>query len=161
MPLPQRLFNIVWRMTGYGLVLGGANGLLVILTILLFPSLERPTFYGLPLEPQPLIMWGGLLGVLYGTVAGFISGFGMTLLTAILFREVLSVQHFRWFMGSTTFMLTIATFVGRGLWGFGENIFNPTTWNTIMLMSIVIAIYASQRTATKYLLDCHVPKVKL
>lgn len=161
MSLPRRLFNIIRRMTVYGLMLGGVSGLLVTLTILLFTSLEHPTYYGLPLDTSSIIVGGGILGVLYGTVAGFISGIGMALFTAILFREVLSVQHFRWFMGSTTFMLTISTFVGRGLWGLGETIFNPTTWNVTMLMSVVIAIYASQRTATKYLLDCHLPKSKV
>lgn len=161
MPLPRRLFNIVWRMTLYGLVLGGVVGLLVTVTILLFTSLERPTLYGLPLDTQSIIVWGGIFGVLYGTIAGFMSGFGMALFTAILFREVSSVQHFRWFMGSTTFMLTVSIFVGRGLWSLGENIFNPTTWNATMLMSVVIAVYASQRTATKYLIDCHVPKAKI
>ena len=160
MPLAYRLFNIIRRMTTYGFGLGGAAGLLVTLTILLFPSLERPTFHGFPLNPQSIIVWGTIFGVLYGTIAGFMSGFGMSIFTAILFRDGSSTQHFHWFMGSTTFMLTISTFVGRGLWGIGETLFNPTTWNATMLMSIVIAVYASQRTATKYLHDCQSIKSK-
>ncbi len=159
--LSHRLFNMIRRMTLYGLVLGGLAGMLVTATILIIPSLERPTFYGFPMAPQSIIVWGGILGILYGTIAGFMSGFGMALFTAILFREVVSVQHFRWFMGSTTFMLTISTFVGRGLWGIGENIIDPTTWNVTMLMSIVIAVYASQRTATKYLRESYATKSKV
>ena len=161
MPLPFRLFNIIRRMTVYGLVLGGATGLLVSATIMFFPTLEGPTFYGFPLNSQSIMIWGTVFGILYGTIAGFMSGFGMALFTALLFREVSSLQHFRLFMGSTTFMLTISTFVGRGLWGIGETLYNPTTWNATMLMSLVIAIYASQRTATKYLRDSHTPKSKL
>ena len=160
-PLVQRLFNMIRRMTLYGLVLGGLAGVLVTVTILIFPALERPSFYGFPMSSQSIIAWGGILGILYGTIAGFMSGFGMALFTAILFREVASEKHFRWFMGSTTFMLTISTFVGRGLWGFGETVIDPTTWNITMLMSIVIAVYASQRVATKYLLDSYAPKSKV
>ena len=78
MPLPRRLFNIIRRMTTYGLVLGGAAGLLVTVTILLFTSLERPTFYSLPLDTQSIIVSGGIFGVLYGTISGFMSGFGMS-----------------------------------------------------------------------------------
>lgn len=160
-PLPHRLFNMIRRMTLYGLILGGLAGVLVTATILVIPSLERPSFYGFPMTAKSIIVWGAILGILYGTIAGFMSGFGMALFTALLFREVTSEQHFRWFMGSTTFMLTISTFVGRGLWGVGETIIDPTTWNVTMLMSIVIAVYASQRTATKYLLESHAPKSKM
>ncbi len=161
MPLAHRLFNIIRRMTVYGLMLGGMAGFLVALTVLLFPSLERPTFYGLPINPQSVIIWGAIFGILYGTIAGFMSGFGMALFTGLLFRDVSSPRHFYWFMGSTTFMLTVSTFVGRGLWGMGETLFNSTTWNVTMLMSVVIAVYASQRTATKYLRDSQFPKSKL
>jgi len=96
-----------------------------------------------------------VLGVLFGTVIGFTSGFGMMLFTALLFREVNDVLRFRIMMGSTTLMLTIATLVGRGLWDFGAVVIDPTTWQVTMLMSVVIAIYASQRTSTKYLHDLY------
>lgn len=160
MLLPHRLFNILRRMTVYGLVLGGMAGFLVTLTIWLFPSLEQPTFYGFPITGHYLVGFGTLLGILYGTIAGFLSGLAMLISTALLFRTVPSINRFRWMMGSTTFVMTLTTFVGRGLWNIGDSVIDPTTWTTTMVMSLVIAVYASQRTVTKYLHDCHIPKHK-
>lgn len=160
MPLVVRLVGILKRMTLYGLVLGGASGFLVTLTILLVPALDRPTFYGLPLDTATIILGGVFFGVLFGTIAGFTSGFGMALFTALLFREVNDMMRFRLMMGSTTLMLTVATLVGRGLWDFGTLVIDPTTWQVTMVMSVLIAMYASQRVATKYLLELNPEKVK-
>lgn len=160
MPLLYRLTNILKRMTFYGFMLGSASGLLVALTILLLPNIENPNFLGIPFTPLTAILGGAGFGMLFGTVAGFTSGFGMALFTLLLFREVHDEQGFRIFMGSTTFMLTLATLVGRGLWTFGEYAVDPFVWQVTMAMTLVIAIYASQRTATKYLLDIQTEKTK-
>jgi len=160
MPLLYRLVNILKRMTLYGFLLGGASGLLVTLTVLIFPAIDRPTLYGLPLDTGTIMFWGVVLGILFGTVAGFTSGFGMVCFTLLLFREVTDEPRFRIMMGSTTLMLTLATLVGRGLWDFGAVIIDPSTWQVTMVMSVVIAVYASQRTSTKYLIDLYGDKPK-
>ncbi len=160
MPLIVRLTNMLKRMTLYGFLLGGASGLLVTLTILLVPTLERPTFYGLPVDIGAVVFGGASLGILFGTVAGFTSGFGMILFAALLFREVNDRPRFRIMMGSTTLMLTIATLVGRGLWDFGALIIDEQTWHLTMVMSVMIAVYASQRVSTKYLIELSDSKLK-
>lgn len=147
-------------MTLYGLALGGMAGFLVTVTIWLFPSSAYPTFYGFPIMAHHFIGLGTLFGILYGTIAGFMSGLAMMISTALLFHPLSSTRHFRWMMGSTTFMMTLATFVGRGLWNIGDHMIDPTTWTATMMMSLVIAVYASQRVVTKYLLDSTLPKQK-
>lgn len=160
MPFVVHLTNILKRMTLYGFLLGGASGFLVTLTILFVPALDRPTVYGIPIATGAFILGGAMLGILFGTVAGFASGFGMALFTGLLFREVNDIPRFRIMMGSTTLMLTVATLVGRGVWDFGALIIDPTTWQVTMVMSVVIAIYASQRVATKYLIELDGDKLK-
>lgn len=160
MSQPYRLFNILRRMTLYGLVLGGTAGFLVTITIWLFPSSAYPTFYGFPIMAHHFIGLGTLFGILYGTIAGFMSGLAMMISTALLFQTLSSTRHFRWMMGSTTFMMTLATFVGRGLWNIGDNVIDPTTWTATMIMSLVITVYASQRVVTKYVHDGTVSKYK-
>jgi len=56
MPLLVRLTNLLKRMTLYGFLLGGASGFLVTLTILIFPAINRPTFYGLPIDPASIVL---------------------------------------------------------------------------------------------------------
>lgn len=116
-------------------------------------------------------IFGILLGMFYGAVAGFSSGFMMMCLTRILFREIRRPKIYKLAMGMTTAISTGIIFIYSPMWFliiYTRSIPSPTrsphlfqdAWFILWAMSLVFAVYASQRVANKYLKHIAIGKVK-
>lgn len=157
------LLKLFARMTAYGTVLGAIAGALVGITLLM-------TMWFSPYGADSLLsnivgsfvmgsIYGALFGGVYGGVAGFVSGAGMAFVTAIGFGIIRNPQNYKRVMGGITAIMTGFIFFGFGLLDFGGG--GDMTWLFIILISIAIAVYASQRAARLYVNDMSVRKEKV
>jgi len=139
----------------YGTILGGIAGALVGFVILL----PEASFSDILELLYASTLFGGAFGAVYGGISGIISGIVMTLVTALAFREIHDVKRFKTTMGVITAVITSGVFVLGGLWSLGFNI--ELAWTGAMILSVVIATYASQIVAKKYLRDISIRKKKV
>lgn len=141
-----------------GMLLGAIAGFLVgwVLLISDVPISELPgQILGITFISG---FYGGMFGGLYGGMSGFISGLGMVLVTAVGFREIRNVRRFRIVMGLITAIMTGGVFLLGGLWDFGYGL--ELAWTSAMVLSVVIAVYASQIIAKKYIKEMSLRKRK-
>lgn len=151
----RKLAKMWLYMTLYGCALGAVAGFLVGFVILMADASFRDILDLIYVTG----IFGGAFGGLFGGASGFISGFVMTLVTALAFREVRNIRRFKIVMGSITVVITSSVFLLGGLWDLGSG--NGFTWVSAMAMSVVIAVYASQIVAKKYLHDMTARKKKV
>lgn len=154
------LVKMIALMTAYGVILGGIAGFLVGWAILIVDSttFSESMIRNLINITVLSLMYGGIFGGVYGGGSGLISGFFMAMVTAIAFGEIRNVQRFKMVMGLITGIMTIGVFMLGGLWWFGSGI--ELTWTLAMILSIVIAVYASQIVSKKYIKQIDLRKKK-
>lgn len=156
-----RLGKMIFRMAGLGLLLGAMAGFLGTVTIFALNILES--------SPTEIFSWvGGLIlsGVLYGCtfggayggVSGLASGITMALVTAVGFREIPNIKVYRWVMGAITLVTTAGVFSLSGLWRYANSM--GLQWTTVLVMSVVIAVYTSQIVSKKYIAEIRLQKKK-
>ena len=149
--LARMFLYMIW----YGCLLGAIAGFLVGF-VLLLPESSFGEILQLIMASALL---GGSFGALYGGGSGLVSGFVMVLVTALAYGEIPNIRRFKIVMGAITALMTSAVFLFGGLWIFGEGM--ELTWGSAMFMSVVIATYASQIVARKYIRDSSVRKKKV
>lgn len=149
-------FEFVKSMTGYGIWLGsliGAVGALPIALLWFDLSMLLPVLA----LGVIILMCGGLVGVAYGMVSGFISGVLMTIITRLAFDKVTQARMYQVTMGILALIAVAFVFLFDLIFINGQqadfftHTIPMTDWLAIWLMSVVFAIYASQRTAKEYL----------
>jgi len=148
--------EIIKMMTRYGVTLGALIGFAGAIPIAL-------TWFDLSLLLPVLAltviitMCGGLVGALYGVISGFSSGVLMKIVTRYIFREVNEQALYKGAMGLLSAIAIISIFLVDKLFIGGQqaDFFTRsipiTDWYAVWLMSVVFAVYASQRTANEYL----------
>jgi len=154
----QRLAKMCALMTVYGVVLGAIAGTLVGATILMVDASPADILRELAGLIFLSVFYGGMFGGMYGGFSGFISGLMMALVTAVGFREIRNLKTFRYAMGIVTAVVTLSVFVLGGLWDLGIGM--ELTWTAAMIMSVVIAVYASQIVSKKYFQEIGLQKKK-
>lgn len=153
--------RMITRMGLYGIGLGAIAGFLVGATLLLtqgdltVSEIIASIFGVLVLSA----IYGGMFGGIYGGFSGIFSGGAMALVTALAFREIRNEKFYRYAMGAVTTVMTTGVFAWGGLWSLG--FMDSLAWGAAMVMSVVIAVYASQMTAKKYLRERDVRKQKV
>ncbi|GEM_PF-811284 len=157
MQLFDSLLKLFGRMTIYGLVLGIFAGMLVgaALAIVIFTT---PPSNDIIESAMGGLMFGGIYGAIfggiYGSIAGLFSGIVMTVVTGLGYRIVRNPKTYKYIMGAITAFCTGFVFFGFGLWDLGMEIdSNNITWLLAMLLSVGIAVYASQIAAGKYIIE--------
>jgi hypothetical protein len=143
--------NMIWS----GCLLGAIAGFLVGFVVILSDATLDEAFGLVAVS----VIFGGSFGALYGGCSGFASGFVMALVTMLAYREIHNTKRFQIVMGIITAVMTSAVFMFGGLWAFGEGI--ELAWTSAMVMSVVIATYASQIVARKYIRDVNIRKKKV
>lgn len=98
---------------------------------------------------------------MYGGTSGLFSGAIMTLVTAMGYKIVRNPRNYKVVMGAITTFVTGGIFFGFGLWELGSDMDFGLAWLSALVMSIVIAVYASQMTARKYINEISVQKEKV
>lgn len=158
----QPKHKMVLNMTTYGIVLGALAGVLSTITLIL--TSQTFTFLGstLPvilLEALSIAVFGMLFGGILGMIGGLYSGIGMVVATTAFFKDIASRPVFRVAMGMVTAVAT-ALFFYTGVWNLRLEGIEATSWNATMVMSVVLAVYASQRVASTYLWEWSIRKQK-
>jgi len=139
----------------FGTILGAIAGALVGFVILL----PEASFSEILELVYASVLFGGSFGAIYGGTSGFISGAVMSMVTALAFREIHNVKRYKMAMGAITAIVTCAVFMLGGLWGLGMGM--ELAWTSAMILSVVIATYASQIVAKKYIRDMSIRKKKV
>jgi len=158
------LLKIFARMITYGVVLGAIAGFLVGFVLLLFDPYSSPNsdFFNQIIGAFILsLIYGSFFGGMYGGASGFVSGLAMTVVTAIGYATVRNLRNYKIVMGAITAFVTSGIFFGFGLWDMvGGNSDMDMAWFSALAMSVVIAVYASQIIARKYVNEMTVRKAK-
>lgn len=157
------LLKMFGRMTIYGAVLGGIAGVLVGFVILFGehnPEYD-PHIIQFAMEVAVIsVIWGGMFGGIYGGASGLFCGIVMAVITSIGYGTVRNPRNFKIVMGTITAVITSGIFLVGGLWDLGAGEAGDLTWASAMVMSVVIAVYASQITARKYVNEMSLGKAK-
>lgn len=147
----------VWfRMTAYGVILGTIASILVGLVISV-DSFNESSISSIINHVAGITMLYGFFGMLFGFNAGLISGLVMGIVSAVLFYEMRRPRTYKISMGLITFIITSYVLFG-GSGSLSTNI--DFTWAGALGMSVVIAVYASQITARKYIKEISIRKGK-
>jgi|GEM_PF-1928891 len=175
----QRSFWFVRYMTHYGIALGclvGFFGALALTLTLSNTATQLPQLVTMMLVAG---MFGGIIGIFYGAVSGFASGLLMALVTQIAYREIRRHDVYKLVMGMVTAIATLTIFLAIPFWhsityqalpvdpmfaGIGDRslLMIPVEAGfSLWIMSLVFAVYASQRVATEYLRDVDVRQSKV
>lgn len=160
----QQTFEFTKMMTRYGIWLGFLIGSVAAIPIALMWFNIRILLPVLALIVV-ITMCGGIVGMLYGAVSGFVSGILMTMTTRWMFPNIGQQHLYKITMGILAFSTTLLIFVADFMWvgGYNAEIFSKTMpitdWIAVCLMSMVFAVYASQKTADEYLQETQpIPK---
>lgn len=156
------LLKMFGRMTIYGAVLGAIAGMLVGFVILLgefSPEYDQNIISFVAETAVISAIWGGMFGGMYGGASGLFCGFAMTVVTSIGYATVRNPRNYKIVMGTLTAVLTSGVFFLGGLWDLGVEM-GILTWASALGMSVVIAVYASQITARKYINEISMGKEK-
>lgn len=151
MRLPLKA-KLVLNMTTKGIYLGGAAGALSALTLILTSTdfaFMGGTLPVMALEALSIAVFGMVFGGIFGMVAGLYSGVGMAVAITVFFNDIFSRPIFNATMGVMTVICT-TLFFSTGLWHLRIDGIDMAGWNSMILMSVVIAVYASQRVANFY-----------
>lgn len=151
------LLKLFGRMTIYGIVLGATAGALVGVTMLMGWGMGDNILDSIASSLILGILYGGIFGGIYGSMGGLFSGTVMTFVTALGYREVRNPQRYKLAMGTITALMTGGTFLFFGLFDLGTN---DMVWLLVVLISVAIAVYASQIAARKYIRELSVRKEK-
>lgn len=152
----KHTFDFVKSMSQYGVVLGCLVGFVgsIPLSITWFDlSMFLPVLATL----LTIAMVSGLIGIVYGGVSGYISGWIIKIVTHFMFKDIKRQSVFKVAVGIVTVGVTLITILlGQILLSLDfEQVFarsvTPAQLQSLALMSLVFAIYASQRVATDYL----------
>lgn len=152
--------KIFGRMGLYGIVLGGLAGGLTLLSINLIYSINTQNTIIFEMIAWSLVI-GGLTGGIFGGISGFCSGLLMGFTSIIIFRTVHAPFLYKLTMGAITFLTT--SFILFRSWRIGLSLIPiefRLTWLYALFVSVVIAVYVSQITARKYILDLTTTKKK-
>ncbi len=152
---PRSLGKMFIYMLIFGTILGAIAGALVGFVMLL-PEASSSDIFDLLYTS---VLFGGVFGAIYGGTAGFISGIIMTVVTAVAYREINNVKRYKLVMGAITAVVTSGVFILGGLWRLGLGM--ELAWTSAMILSVVIATYASQIVAKKYIRDMSIRKKKV
>jgi len=153
--------RILARMFQYGAVLGGVAGALVLLTAeIIFGNYSQDlSLFWFCLA----LVYGAIGGTVMGGIAGLSAGFMMSIITELGFRMVHHKRLYQMAMGLVTGVVVTLVFFGSNIWHFLVRMPFPDagqTWSLTLMMSVVIAVYASQITARKYLIEINRRKEK-
>lgn len=151
MRLPLKA-KLVLNMITRGIALGGVAGALSAMTLILTSgdfAFMGSTIPIMMLETLSIAVFGMIFGGIFGMIAGLYSGVGMAVTISMFFNTILSLPIFKATMGAITAICS-ALFFGTGLWHLRIDGIDSTGWNGAMIMSVVIAVYASQRVADFY-----------
>lgn len=149
------LARILIRMLSYGTILGGTTAFLIILLV----PLQNPYGSFEPLKKTPIIALGTIIGFIASGTSGSLMMVVASGWTSNKNKNPQVYKH--------TMML--ATFWGTSIClaipimiciMFGDNSPNAKIWLTGLGMSPIIAVYISNRVATKYLREVDLRKVK-
>lgn len=157
MKLPRDLHDMmIMRMTAYGMGLGAIAALLISLVV----QSQHPIDYF-----SYSALCSTSFGMGFGLLCGLSSGIGMAWITHLLFPEVKNATVYK-----LTMMLITACVSCIGLaipiWTLGStrlpysDIRVENDWMAGLSMSLVIAVYISQRVAGKYLRESDPRKLK-
>jgi len=154
----KQSFEFIKVMTEYGIYLGcliGCVGAIPIALLWFDISILLPVMALFVV----IMMCGGLLGMTYGAVSGFLSGVLMTTTTRFIFPTIKREHTYKITMGVLAFVTTVFVFLADLLLigsQHAELFSKPiatTDWYAVWIMSFAFAVYASQRTANQYLFD--------
>lgn len=155
--MPKRQsFEFIEVMTHYGIRLGfliGCVGSIPIALMWFKLSILLPVLALIVV----ITMCGGLIGIVYGAVSGFISGVLMRTTTRFIFPQISQQTLYKITMGGLALGTTALVFLADFIWigTYKSDVFSKSIqlndWIAICIMSLVFAVYASQRTATQYL----------
>ena len=154
--------KMVINMTTYGAVLGSLAGALSTVTLIMTSSTFQFLGGTIPimlLEILSMASFGLIFGFIFGSITGIYSGIGMSVVTSLFFKDILSKNGFKIAMGAITAICTFL-FFQSGLWHLRLDGMSVTSWNMTMLMAIILAVYASQRVASFYLYEWAIRKQK-
>ena len=149
-------FDFVKTMSQYGVILGCLIGFFgtIPLTITWFELTSI-----LPVIAVLLMigLCGGFLGLLYGGVSGYVSGWLIQIVTQSIFQDMKRQAVYKITVGAITLGVTCIIILAGSMWlnidmeqVFARSV-SPMELQSIGLMSLVFAVYASQRVATEYL----------
>ena len=154
----KNTFDFAKTMSQYGVILGCLVGFFgtIPLTIAWFDlSMIFPVIATLFI----VAMCSSIMGILYGGVSGYVSGLLISVITHFLFQDMKRQTVYKVAVGTITFSVTlIVILVGQLLLRMDfEQVFarsvSPIQLQSLGLMALVFAVYASQRVATEYLRD--------
>lgn len=156
----RSLIKMFGRMTIFGIFLGAVAGFLVGVALLIMSY--DPTYDSLPEFVMGTLtvsfVWGGMFGGMYGGASGLFAGLAMAFFTAVGYGTIQDTKSYKRTMGVITAVITSSIFIFGGLFALGMDMGLP--WISAMVLSVVIAVYASQITAKKYLAEITVRKEK-
>jgi hypothetical protein len=165
--------KIALRMTVYGFVLGALAGFLSAFTSLLTVYASNTDFIGLMFAGVSLaVISGGGFGIFIGGFGGILSGIVMMLVTMLFFRNMSHPRAFKGTMGMITAVIMVFVFWMGGInflvrdSNLVSQLNNEVEWIVglpwlgVYILSILIAVAASQGAATKYLREIDGRKMK-
>lgn len=150
-------FRIALRMFIYGIVFSTLTSGFIFVVL---PFINDPDIY-------PIIFWLVFIlpvSLFFGGLAGILSGLAMGIITNTFLPKHLtsSVIHaYRLFTGLVTACITSIVFIPLWLIALYLWALSSPMIFVVLLISIGIGVYASQRTVTKYLRDIDVRKMKV
>jgi len=104
-----------------------------------------------------IALCSSLLGILYGGISGYISGWLIKVITRFIFQEIKRQAVYKIAVGIVTFSVTLIIILMGQIWLsldfeliFARSV-SLAQLQAFALMSLVFAVYASQRVATDYL----------
>jgi hypothetical protein len=154
----KQSFDFVKAMSQYGIILGWLVGFFgtIPLTLTRFDlSMIFPVIAVLLI----FSMSGGLVGLLYGAVSGYVSGVLIAVVTWLVFQDIKRHAVYKFMLGTITFGVTLMIILAGQMWlsiDFEQVLarsISATELQSLGIMSLIFAVYASQRVATDYLRD--------
>jgi len=151
-------FDFVKTMSQYGVILGCLVGFFgtIPLTLTWFDFSRILPVIAVLLT---IGLCGGLVGLLYGGVSGYVSGWIIQIVTRFMFQDMKRQAVYKVAVGSITVGVTFIIILVGSMWlnidfkqVFARSV-SPMELQTLGMMSLVFAVYASQRVATQYLRD--------
>lgn len=154
----KHTFDFVKTMSQYGIILGCLVGFFgsIPLTLAWFDlSMILPVLAALII----IGVSGALVGLGYGALSGYFSGLLIAFVTRLVFQDLKRQTVYKFTVGTITFGVTlIIILMGQVLLAMDfEQLFarsiSVAELQSLGIMSLIFAVYASQRVATEYLRD--------
>lgn len=147
--------KMIINMTRYGSILGGLAGAASALTLIFTSnsfSFLSNTVPAMMLETLSIAIFGMVFGGIFGVLAGLYSGVGMAVITSLFYEDIPSIHVYKSVMGGVT-AVCVAFFLYTTLWNLRIDGIESASWNATMMMTVILAVYASQRVTSYYLYE--------